>query len=202
MPPEASGSALLLSQAVPAQYLASVGDVGEEEDDFLANVEKNTRRYQKIFSQAADESLPTPTDTSLPSDIFDVLATQARSLCSRCSPWRDKSLERCAVQRANLSQRRREEATQEGDPQASSAAAGVPCALLLAEAYPQQEDDGVGALPAELLRRYEVVIRPRGKAAPIKLREVCARHVGRLVTVRVRCSPDRPPACQLWNLTA
>ena len=55
-----------------------MGDVGEEEDDFLANVEKNTFRYQKVFAQAAGESLPAPTDSSLPSDIFDVLATQAR----------------------------------------------------------------------------------------------------------------------------
>ena len=35
------------------------------------------------------------------------------------------------------------------------------------------------------MRRFEVVIRPRIKAAPLKLREVSARHVGRLVSVRV-----------------
>ena len=53
----------------------------------------------------------------------------------------------------------------------------------------QEEDDrGATNLPAELMRRFEVVIRPRSKAAPLKLREVSARHVGRLVSVRVRAA--------------
>ena len=42
----------------------------------MANIEKNTRRYHRIFSKAVDDILPAPTDASLPSDIFDVLATQ------------------------------------------------------------------------------------------------------------------------------
>ena len=62
------------------QYLDSVRDDAEEEDDFMANIEKNTRRYHKIFSKAVDDILPAPTDASLPSDIFDVLATQVDCL--------------------------------------------------------------------------------------------------------------------------
>ena len=59
------------------QYLESVrNDADEEDDDFMANIERNTRRYHKIISQAVDEILPAPTDASLPSDIIDVLATQ------------------------------------------------------------------------------------------------------------------------------
>lgn len=105
------------------QYLTSIGDTGEEEDDFLANVEKNTRRYQKIFAQAADDSQPAPTDPSLPSDIFDVLATQALTPSGSCCLALQLLLAHaCApAQRANLSQRRREEASQEGEPQVGPA---------------------------------------------------------------------------------
>jgi hypothetical protein len=40
-------------------------------------------------------------------------------------------------------------------------------------------------IPPELMRRYEVVIRPQSKQKPLKLREVSADHIGRLVTLQV-----------------
>ncbi|KAK9837164.1 hypothetical protein WJX81_007375, partial [Elliptochloris bilobata] len=48
---------------------------------------------------------------------------------------------------------------------------------------PAAEDDA-NRLPAELMRRYEVVIRPRQKQKAIKLREVSAEHIGKLVRVQ------------------
>ena len=40
-------------------------------------------------------------------------------------------------------------------------------------------------MPAELTRRYEVVIKPQSKQKALKLREINADHIGRLVTVQV-----------------
>lgn len=41
-------------------------------------------------------------------------------------------------------------------------------------------------MPPELTRRYEVVVRPQTKQRALKLREINADHIGRLVTVQVR----------------
>eukprot|EP00884_Botryococcus_braunii_P012595 jgi/Botrbrau1/21336/Bobra.0184s0046.1 len=45
-------------------------------------------------------------------------------------------------------------------------------------------EDPQNALPPELMRRYEVVIHPPAKMKALKMREVTARHIGKLVTVR------------------
>ena len=42
-------------------------------------------------------------------------------------------------------------------------------------------------MPAELMRRHEVVFKPRSKMRPVHLRRVGAEHVGQLVSVKVRC---------------
>ena len=86
----------------------------------MANIEKNTRRYHRIFSKAVDDILPAPTDASLPSDIFDVLATQvciqALCWCSKAPHSKRPEPSFLLLQRAQLSQRRREDAaTQERD---------------------------------------------------------------------------------------
>lgn len=47
-------------------------------------------------------------------------------------------------------------------------------------------------IPAELVRRYDVVVRPQAKARPLRLREVSADHIGRLVTLQVGL-PLGPP---------
>ena len=41
-------------------------------------------------------------------------------------------------------------------------------------------------MPAELMRRHEVVFKPRSKKGPVHLRRVGAEHVGQLVSVKVR----------------
>lgn len=41
-------------------------------------------------------------------------------------------------------------------------------------------------MPPELTRRYEVVVKPQTKQRALKLREINADHIGRLVTVQVR----------------
>ena len=40
-------------------------------------------------------------------------------------------------------------------------------------------------MPVELVRRYEVLVRPQVKQKPLRLREVSADHIGRLVTLQV-----------------
>lgn len=47
-------------------------------------------------------------------------------------------------------------------------------------------EDDANRLPAELMRRYEVVVVPRAKHAPIALRDVSAAHIGKLVRVQAR----------------
>jgi hypothetical protein len=45
------------------------------------------------------------------------------------------------------------------------------------------------------MRRYEVVVRPRAKHRTVKLREVSAAHIGKLVRVQARpASPPLAPA--------
>ena len=55
------------------QFQDTHPDVFEEEDQFLEGLEKNTRRYAKIFAEAIDEELPTATDESIVDDVYDVL---------------------------------------------------------------------------------------------------------------------------------
>ena len=40
-------------------------------------------------------------------------------------------------------------------------------------------------LPAELVRRFDVVVKPAAKQRPLRLREVSADHIGRLVVLQV-----------------
>ena len=47
-----------------------------------------------------------------------------------------------------------------------------------------EQTDPKFALPASLMRRYEVIIRPRAKAGSRRLREISADSIGALVTFR------------------
>jgi hypothetical protein len=67
--------------------------------------------------------------------------------------------------------------------------------LNLATAVAQQTDSPNQGLPPALVRRYEVLITPRGSAKPLKMREVQSASIGRLVTVRVRLSSCCAGAC-------
>ncbi len=40
-------------------------------------------------------------------------------------------------------------------------------------------------IPPELLRRFEVVFKPLSKAKPVPMRQIGAKHVGKLVSVKV-----------------
>ena len=40
-------------------------------------------------------------------------------------------------------------------------------------------------LPAQLIRRFDVAIKPSAKQRPLRLREVSADHIGRLVILQV-----------------
>ena len=40
-------------------------------------------------------------------------------------------------------------------------------------------------LPAELVRRFDVVVKPSAKQRPLRLRDVSADHIGRIVILQV-----------------
>ena len=46
-------------------------------------------------------------------------------------------------------------------------------------------------LPAELVRRYDVVVKPSAKQRSLRLREVSADHIGRLVVLQVSSHPTQ-----------
>ena len=48
-------------------------------DDFLHNIETNTRQYIKLFAEAADIAMPAPNRNDIPNDVFDVLLEQVVS---------------------------------------------------------------------------------------------------------------------------
>lgn len=52
-----------------------------------------------------------------------------------------------------------------------------------------QAAEGIPDIPAELLRRYMVVVKPQSKSPTLKLRDIGARHVGQLVSVKVSATP-------------
>lgn len=55
------------------------------------------------------------------------------------------------------------------------------CAPLMPQQAPNDPNANV---PVKLVRRYEVLVRPQAKHKPLKLREVSADHIGRLVTLQ------------------
>lgn len=59
----------------------------------------------------------------------------------------------------------------------------------------QLPDDPSQKLPKSLLRRYEVVIKPRNSVKPLKMRDIKATCIGHLVTLRVRDSVLKTAGC-------
>ena len=52
------------------------GEQREGLDEFLHNIESNTRHYTKLFADAADIAMPAPSRNDIPNDVFDVLLDQ------------------------------------------------------------------------------------------------------------------------------
>lgn len=50
-------------------------------------------------------------------------------------------------------------------------------------------------LPPELMRRYEIRLNADAQSKVLKMREVTAQHIGKLVSIRV----SRPSACLLQS---
>ena len=75
--------------AVSATLQYAAGVLGDEKgtmEEFLTNVETNTKQYLKLFSEAADACMPQPTRTDLPDDVYDVLLQQVRTCREFCAP--------------------------------------------------------------------------------------------------------------------
>ena len=70
---------------VAAQYLDTVsGDQRDGLDEFLHNIETNTRQYIKLFAEAADIAMPAPNRNDISNDVFDVLLEQVASDTRGC----------------------------------------------------------------------------------------------------------------------
>ena len=53
-------------------------DEFSKDPELVEHVERNTQQYLSLLAEAADNSMPAPTDDDLPEDVFDVLLDQVR----------------------------------------------------------------------------------------------------------------------------
>ncbi|KAJ2366151.1 DNA replication licensing factor MCM7, partial [Coemansia sp. RSA 2607] len=132
-------------------------------------IEHNTKCYVELFSRAIDALLPEPQQSAMhdaSADVLDVLF-QAR----RDRDRRDASAAAAAAEA-------------EAESTAGGNTNGAAAESFQAESF-----------PAELTRRYTVHFVPRAAARVQAVREVGARQIGQLVTVRgivTRVSDVRP----------
>ncbi|KAK9798943.1 hypothetical protein WJX73_006235 [Symbiochloris irregularis] len=124
-----------------AQYQEMDPEIDQDGDSLLEGLQRNTKRYARVFAEAIDQELPQPTAESFMDDTYDVLLKE-----------RQRRAEQLQAERG--------------------------------EDQPEQAAEGMPDIPAELLRRYLVVVKPQSKSATLKLREIGARHVGQLVSVK------------------
>lgn len=60
------------------QYVSKIsGTAKDGAQEFLENVETNTKQYLKLFAEAADDSLPEPS-VPVEDDVYDVLQAQVK----------------------------------------------------------------------------------------------------------------------------
>lgn len=174
-----------------------------KEAELVDRLERNTQQYLTLLAEAADNILPQPTDDNLREDVFDVLLDQVRR-----SLWEGGSGACVGVGKGGtrgscgMAQCRRKTeglAAARLVPAPGHHPACLPCRLLRHAqrrraqdmTRAQMEVEGRGeqqdphfALPPSLLRRYEVLVRPRSKASRSKLRDISAECIGSLVTFK------------------
>jgi len=151
---------------------------GHDEWSRLAKAaKKNTQRYLSLFADAADEVMPLPTSAfEGTEDVFDVLMRQRQ--------YAEEDNEQL---RATYGLSASETAAQQAGTGGEGSQPQAPAPVA----------DSANRIPKELLRRYEVRIRPPTGGAglglgsakarmssAVPLREVKAASIGQLVTVR------------------
>jgi hypothetical protein len=68
------------------QYVSkATGAAKDGAQEFLENVQSNTKQYLKLFAEAADDCLPEPS-LHVDDDVYDVLQAQARFRYSMMFP--------------------------------------------------------------------------------------------------------------------
>ena len=68
------------------QYVSkATGAAKDGAQEFLENVQSNTKQYLKLFAEAADDCLPEPS-VHVDDDVYDVLQAQVDSRCSMVFP--------------------------------------------------------------------------------------------------------------------
>ncbi|CAD7702196.1 unnamed protein product [Ostreobium quekettii] len=128
----------------------------ESDPEFSKSVEHNSRRYVKLFCEAADSAMPAPTRSDIAEDIFDVIADEVNQY----------------QQKERLDQLMMSGQLPAEDPNQGQAMRadmpGVP----------------INELPPALLRRFDVCLKMRGTAPLVNLRAVSSAHVGSLVAFK------------------
>ena len=78
------------------QYVSkATGAAKDGAQEFLENVQSNTKQYLKLFAEAADDCLPEPS-VHVDDDVYDVLQAQARFRCSLVFLSRSHSIGLCS----------------------------------------------------------------------------------------------------------
>lgn len=186
-----------------------------KEPELVEHLERNTQQYLTLLAEAADNIMPQPTEDDLPEDVFDVLLDQVRAclfgkevevwrlgvqcweegavaaplrrallcfpgVCGACCAAHPLS-SCCHFLPANKQRRRAQE---------------IGRAQMEVEGRAAEGADPNFALPPSLLRRYEVLVRPRTKAARRTMREISADCIGSLVTFKGICTQVGGRGCR------
>lgn len=152
----------------------------------LHNIERNTLYFIKLFAEAADQKMPEPSDPAYVNahkDVYDVLIEQVAGRLCEAGPTHQPA---CTPTDPPHSVHVRQPSIRRWHSRMAwyvlHIAANLfwPLKQRVAQDMPLQ-----GQPPPELQRRFEVTIHPRSTAAPRKMREIDARALGSLVTLRV-----------------
>ena len=154
-----------------ADFRSGKGDA--DETGLARSIQRNTRRYQSIFSDAIDAIL-----AEVNADGGDAMEGDAAPEASQ-GQSQSQSQSQSQPPRVTdvidvLMEQRR----------ASVAAAAAAAALQGGAPEGSSAEDPALSLPAVLTRRYEVRFTPRAKAGVEALRNVGGKQIGALVTVR------------------
>lgn len=119
-----------------AQYIDTVssGEAREGLEEFLHNIETNTRQYIKLFAEATDVIMPAPDRNDIPNDVFDVLLDQVSMFVVRtrhatvrlCTAWSEPD-GFVALQRKKGVELQQEALTEAGIPVKALLVSAMPC---------------------------------------------------------------------------
>ncbi|GAM26775.1 hypothetical protein SAMD00019534_099500 [Acytostelium subglobosum LB1] len=152
------------------QYEIELDDVARSTDienvlDFIMRIESNTLSYIRLFTAALESLMPERNVDfdSIQSDVGNSSDAVIDLLMAERNQRQQQQQQQQQDQHRQLNQQSQQQQQQGGGA--------------------KKNDNS--ALPAELLRRFELLIIPRRltRNAPIKIREIRSEHIGRLVSL-------------------